>query len=62
MELKQETMSENYSDILSVNNGDRWYGAVYHEFDVLVDESLVRDIIGTADTVVTTLDSTTLGG
>lgn len=50
MELQHATMSEQYSDIQKAK-GDRWIAALYHEFDVKADESVVQATLGTADTI-----------
>lgn len=54
MELQHATLSEQYSDIQKAK-GDRWIAALYHEFDVKVDESVVRPIIGNANTIDVTV-------
>lgn len=55
----ETSLNEEYSDATSVK-GDRWVAGVTHTFEVQVDESAVRSMIGTADEF--TIAAEPLGG
>ena len=55
----ETSLSEEYSDA-TVVKGDRWVAGVTHTFEVQVDESAVRSMIGTADDL--TITAQPLGG
>lgn len=46
----EDTLSEEYSEITPVK-GDRFVAGVIHNFDLQVDESLSRNILGDADNI-----------
>ena len=46
----EDTLSEEYSEATPVK-GDRFVAGVVHNFDVQIDESLHRAILGEADTI-----------
>jgi hypothetical protein len=46
----EDTLSEEYSEATPVK-GDRFVAGVIHDFDIQIDESLHRAILGEADTI-----------
>ena len=55
----EDTLSEEYSEITPVK-GDRFVAGVIHNFDLQVDESLSRNILGSFDNII--LDPVTAVG
>lgn len=56
MTINASTLHEQYSDAVKPNDSGRYVAAVSHQFTLQVDESLVRDPLGTADTIDVTPD------
>jgi hypothetical protein len=52
LNLMASSMEERYSEGTKPNDSPRYVAAGWHQFTLEVDESLVRDPLGTADTIV----------